>query len=118
MEKPDKPEAKARSASRGKPPASKGGKPATPETTVTLTNPNKELWPDEHVTKKDLLDHYALVWPRMEQFVVNRPLALVRAPDGIQGQRFFQKHSMPGMSAAIHRSHDPEDNEEVLYIRE
>jgi len=76
------------------------------------------LWPDDHVTKKDLLDHYALIWPRMEQFVVNRPLALVRAPDGIHGQRFFQKHSMPGMTAAIHKSHDPEDKEEVLFIKD
>ena len=81
-------------------------------------NPDKELWPVEHVTKQDLLDHYALVWPRMEQFVVNRPLALVRAPDGIDGQRFFQKHSMPGMRPSILKSNDPEDNEEFLYIQD
>ena len=66
----------------------------------------------------DLLEHYALVWPRMQQFVVNRPLALVRAPDGIEGQRFFQKHAMPGMRPSIHKSNDPEDNEEFLYIED
>ena len=54
----------------------------------------------------------------MRQFVANRPLALVRAPDGIEGQRFFQKHSMPGMRPSILKSNDPEDNEEFLYIED
>jgi bifunctional non-homologous end joining protein LigD len=88
------------------------------KTSITLTNADKELWPDEDITKQDLFDYYALVWPRMAEFVVNRPLALVRAPDGINGQRFFQKHSMPGMHRSILKSHDPEDNEEILYIKD
>jgi len=124
MEKPEKheddkrPRGKASAAKSGKAAASKpDGKAGAVETSVTLSNPNKELWPDEHVTKQELLDHYALVWPRMEQFVVNRPLALVRAPDGIHGQRFFQKHSMPGMSSSILKSHDPEDKEEILFVK-
>ncbi len=54
----------------------------------------------------------------MEQFVINRPLALVRAPDGIQGQRFFQKHASPGMSDKIARMKDPIDGEEILYIKD
>ena len=54
----------------------------------------------------------------MQQFVVNRPLALVRAPDGIEGQRFFQKHAMAGMRPSIKKSNDPEDNEEFLYIED
>ena len=89
-----------------------------PRTAVVLSSPDKELWPDEGVTKQDLLDHYAAVWPRMKRFVVDRPLALVRAPDGIGGQRFFQKHAMPGMHEAIFKSRDPEDNEEILFIRD
>ena len=70
------------------------------------------------MTKQDLLDHYAAVWPRMRDYVVNRPLALVRAPDGIKGQRFFQKHAMPGMHKSIFKSNDPEDNEEFLFVRD
>jgi bifunctional non-homologous end joining protein LigD len=116
MEKRGKVEQATTSA---KAPARKAaGKAAAVETSVKLSHPDKELWPIEHATKQDLLDHYALVWPRMEQFVVNRPLALVRAPDGIDGQRFFQKHSMPGMLASVLKSNDPEDNEEFLYIRD
>jgi bifunctional non-homologous end joining protein LigD len=113
MEKPEK----AEEPGSTRAPARKAAGKAV-ETSVKLSHPDKQLWPVEHVTKQDLLDHYALVWPRMEQFVVNRPLALVRAPEGINGQRFFQKHSMPGMSSSVLKSNDPEDNEEFLYIRD
>ncbi|TPI13731.1 DNA ligase D [Mesorhizobium sp. B4-1-3] len=88
------------------------------KTSIKLSHPDKLLWPDEKVSKQDLLDHYALVWPRMEPFVVNRPLSLVRAPDGIRGQRFFQKHASPGMSDKIARMKDPTDGEEILYIKD
>ncbi|TIQ29245.1 MAG: DNA ligase D [Mesorhizobium sp.] len=90
----------------------------TAMTSIKLSHPDKLLWPDEKVSKQDLLDHYALVWPRMEQFVVNRPLSLVRAPDGIHGQRFFQKHASPGMSDKIARMKDPTDGEEILFIKD
>jgi bifunctional non-homologous end joining protein LigD len=96
--------------------------PASPsgntKTSIELSNPDKKLWPDEGISKQDLLDHYIAVWPRVAEYVVNRPLALVRAPDGIKGQRFFQKHAMPGMHSSILRSKDPEDDEEILFVRD
>ncbi|WP_439496858.1 DNA ligase D [Bosea sp. (in: a-proteobacteria)] len=85
---------------------------------VTLSNPDKPLWPDIGLTKQDLLDYYASVWPRIQPYLVNRPLSLLRAPDGIEGQRFFQKHASPGMHDAIATASDPEDGEELLYIRD
>lgn len=94
-------------------PAKAAGAPAT---AVKLTSPDKALWPAEGVTKLDLLKLYELVWPRMEPFVVGRPLSLVRAPDGIEGQRFFQKHASAGMSEHVRRLKDPKDGEELLYI--
>ncbi|MEO5757960.1 MAG: DNA ligase D [Mesorhizobium sp.] len=90
----------------------------TMKTTVKLSHPDKLLWPDEKVSKQGLLDHYALVWPRMEPFVINRPLSLVRAPDGVGGPRFFQKHASAGMSDKIARMKDPTDGEEILFIRD
>ncbi|TIN01509.1 MAG: DNA ligase D [Mesorhizobium sp.] len=113
-------------ASTGKPstgestakPASGGKAAGSMTTTVKLSHPDKLLWPDENISKQGLLDHYAQVWPRMEQFVVNRPLSLVRAPDGVGGQRFFQKHASAGMSDKIARMKDPTDGEEILYIRD
>ncbi|TPJ46113.1 DNA ligase D [Mesorhizobium sp. B2-7-1] len=111
---------KTKAESEAKPGAKAAPKPSggTAKTSVKLSHPDKLLWPDEKVSKQGLLDHYALVWPRMEQFVVNRPLSLVRAPDGINGQRFFQKHASPGMSDKIARMKDPTDGEEILYIKD
>jgi bifunctional non-homologous end joining protein LigD len=85
---------------------------------VTLTHPDKLLWPEAGITKQRLLDYYEQVWPLMEQFVVDRPLALVRAPDGVGGPRFFQKHASPGMHEKIMRMADPKDGEELLYIKD
>lgn len=118
QETPGRKTGKAESAKAGAgkavPQASAGGA----STSVKLSHPDKLLWPDEKVSKQDLLDHYALVWPRMEPFVVNRPLSLVRAPDGVHGPRFFQKHASPGMSDKIARMKDPGDGEEILFIRD
>jgi bifunctional non-homologous end joining protein LigD len=119
-------EAGGKPAAKTKPAATAGSKLAAKaasagkgaKTSVSLSNAGKLLWPEEKISKQDLLDHYALVWPRMEQFVANRPLALVRAPDGVGGQRFFQKHASPGMSDRILRSKDPEDDEEILYVKD
>ena len=83
-----------------------------------MSNADKLLWPKAKISKQDLLDYYASVWPRMEQFIINRPLSLLRAPDGIGGQRFFQKHASPGMHEAISTLRDPEDKQEHLYIRD
>ncbi|TPK40942.1 DNA ligase D [Mesorhizobium sp. B2-5-3] len=116
QEKPKAPTGK--STARAKP-ASSGATPArAATTTVKLSHPEKLLWPDEKISKQGLLDHYALVWPRMKQFVVNRPLSLVRAPDGVGGQRFFQKHASPGMHDKIEKTRDPTDGEEILFIRD
>lgn len=90
--------------------------PSVPATTVKLSNPGKLFWPDDGVTKAGLMEHYGRVWPWMAPFVVGRPLSLVRAPDGIDGQRFFQKHAMPGMSQAVRRTKDPESGDEILSI--
>ncbi len=88
------------------------------KTSVQLSNPDKLLWPKAKISKRDLLDYYGSVWPRMEQFIVNRPLSLLRAPDGVGGQLFFQKHASPSMNDAISIMRDPLDNQEHLYIHD
>ncbi|HEV7256280.1 MAG TPA: DNA ligase D [Bosea sp. (in: a-proteobacteria)] len=96
----------------------KAAKPAPrAETTVKLSSPDKPLWPDIGLTKQGLLDYYSTVWPLMRPHVVDRPLSLVRAPNGIEGHSFFQKHAMPGMHEAVQRRKD-EDGEELLFIRD
>lgn len=65
---------------------------------VKLTNPTKVLYPNVGVTKRDLLEYAALVAPRLLPHVVDRPLTLVRCPNGEGKQCFFQKH--PGATAS------------------
>jgi len=78
-------------------------------TSVKLTHPDRVYWPDAGVTKAGLADYYALVWKRIAPFIVARPLALLRSPNGIGGQSFFQKHAWRGMNAAIKVVADPAD---------
>ena len=85
-----------------------------PRTSVKLTHPDRVYWPDAGVTKEGLAQYYAEVWRHMAPFVVGRPLALVRCPQGIAGQCFFQKHAWQGLSRSIRQVRDPQDPEEAL----
>jgi bifunctional non-homologous end joining protein LigD len=78
-----------------------------PVRTIRLTHPERVYWPNVGITKSDLADYYTKVWPWIAPHVTGRPLALLRCPDGIGGQQFFQKHEWKGMNAAILRVTDP-----------
>ena len=59
---------------------------------VHLTHPDRVYWADVGITKEDLAAYYLDVWKLMAPHLVDRPLAIVRCPDGITGECFFQKH--------------------------
>ncbi len=96
--------------SAGKEPAER---PASP---VRLTHPDRLYWKEAGVTKQGLADYYSEVWPRIGPFITGRPLALVRCPDGVGGQCFFQKHVWRGQSKEILEAHDPEDKDDQSII--
>ncbi len=58
---------------------------------ITISHPDRLVYPGEGVTKKDVAYYYERVGQMMLPFVANRPLALLRAPTGITGELFFQK---------------------------
>jgi bifunctional non-homologous end joining protein LigD len=81
-------------------------KPAKPGKAVSIagiaiSHPDKQMWPADRdhdaVTKADLAAYFEEAAPRLLPYIVDRPLSLVRAPDGIEGQHFFQRHVMEGM---------------------
>ncbi len=66
---------------------------------VALTHADRELWPG--VSKADLARYWQAVAAAALPGIAKRPLALLRCPDGIDGQRFFQKHGAAGLPASI-----------------
>jgi bifunctional non-homologous end joining protein LigD len=59
---------------------------------VQLTHPDRVYWADVGVTKEGLAAYYVDVWNLIAPHLIDRPLAIVRCPDGIAGECFFQKH--------------------------
>jgi bifunctional non-homologous end joining protein LigD len=60
---------------------------------VAITHPDRILWRDAGVTKGDLCAYYEAIAPLMLPHLVDRPLSLVRCPDGADGKCFYQKHA-------------------------
>jgi bifunctional non-homologous end joining protein LigD len=72
---------------------------------VAITHSEKVLWPatkeTDAVTKLDLARYYEAAARRMLPHVAGRPISIVRAPDGIEGERFFQRHTLMGAAAPM-----------------
>jgi bifunctional non-homologous end joining protein LigD len=72
-----------------------------PKLSIKLTNPDRVLFPDADVTKAEYAAYLESAAARMAPHVFGRPVSLVRTPDGVGGQQFFQKHAMAGAPKEI-----------------
>ena len=59
---------------------------------IELSSPDRELYPEQGITKLDLARYYEAIAPWMLPHVVGRPFSLVRCPEGRQKACFYQKH--------------------------
>jgi bifunctional non-homologous end joining protein LigD len=66
---------------------------------VTITHPDRQLWPG--ITKRDLADYWAKMADHALPGLARRPLSIVRCPDGIAGEHFFQKNGHGHLPAPI-----------------
>lgn len=64
--------------------------------TLSLSNLDKVLWPATGTTKAEAMDYYARVADTILPHLAGRPLTLVRFPDGVDGERFYEKRAPKG----------------------
>ena len=81
-------------------PAQVSGKPVT-VLGVRITHSDRVVFPDAGCTKGDVAAYYAKVADRMLELAGRRPVSLLRCPDGINGECFFQKHAGKGFPSGI-----------------
>jgi bifunctional non-homologous end joining protein LigD len=85
--------------------------PAAPSR-AQVTNPKKIFWPDDNLTKRDLCDYYLRVAPTILPYLYDRPVVLVRYPDGIAGKNFYQWNVPVGTPSWIKTISIVRENEE------
>ncbi len=66
--------------------------PAAEAAEFPLSSPDRVVYPKPRISKRDVADYYRAVAPWLLREIEGRPLSLLRAPDGLDGERFFQKH--------------------------
>jgi len=102
--------------------AAKGGKRAGGDVVlgVKISHPDKEMWPKSKsgpaVTKLDLAHYMEAAAPKMLPHVANRPISIVRTPDGIKGETFYQRHALKGTQAPVLAIKVPGAGEEEPFL--
>ncbi|NII09743.1 DNA ligase D [Oleiagrimonas sp. C23AA] len=83
-----------------------------------LTHPDKHLFDDPPLTKAQLAEYYRSVSDRLLAEAGGRPVSVLRCPDGIDGECFFQKHAGSGLPQAVHTTaiDDSNGHSDYLYV--
>lgn len=83
-------------------------------TGAKISNENKVLFPDDGITKGELVEYYRRVSPWLLPYLRDRPLMLTRYPDGIRGKNFFQKNvplKAPGFVRTVRMRNEEEQRD-------
>src|SRR5258708_34780207 len=83
---------------------------------VRLTHPDRIVYPDLGITKRQVAEYFAQVAPWILRHVAGRPLVLVRCPEGIAGPHFFQKHPPSGLPETVERTQVREKHKTETYL--
>lgn len=84
-----------------------------------LSSPDKIIYPQAGITKQQVADYYRAIAPHLLPELVRRPLSILRCPDGLKGQCFFQKHHADSLGSHVRCVTIREkngDNERYLYV--
>jgi bifunctional non-homologous end joining protein LigD len=91
----------------------------TPSSRVTISNRDKVFWPEEGYTKGDLINYYGSVSPAMLPFLRERPVVMVRYPDGWKGKSFYQWNVPQGTPDWLRRAtlrDEEKDKEKTVFL--
>ena len=83
---------------------------------IKLTNPDKLLYPEAGISKRDLALFYESIGDWIVPHLRDRPLTLVRCPNGWNKKCFYQKHAGDGVSAVIERVTVQDSDGPALYM--
>jgi bifunctional non-homologous end joining protein LigD len=84
--------------------------------TLDVTNLAKVFWPDERLTKGDLLRFYVQVSPYLLPVVEDRPLVMRRFPNGIKAKAFYQQRAPDDVPKGVRIETTPDEGEESGYL--
>lgn len=104
-----------------KPEKSRPAPTPTPSSSIGISNRERVIFPGTGETKGDLADYYAQVAPLMLSFAANRPVSLVRCPQGRAKKCFFQKHDSGAFGDHVHQVPIAEKNggsEDYIYLND
>jgi bifunctional non-homologous end joining protein LigD len=87
---------------------------------VRLTHPDKVLYPEQGITKRELAEYYVAVADHILPHLAGRPITLVRCPTGRQKKCFYQRHAGAGVLPQVKQVPIPgfEESGPYLFIRD